>query len=324
MKVLITGGFGYIGGRLISYLNNRFPEIEVTVGEKVSCKIPPWSKKINYFSLELLSKKSVQECVDKTMPECVIHLAALNEIDCAKNPKLADKINRRGTEWLVNSAINNSVKKFIYFSTFHIYGKSTKGIITEKTEPKPISSYAITHFEAEKAVIEGGLKGMSPLIFRLSNSYGYPMDRNINRWTLLVNDLCRQAVFTGKMVLTSSGKQRRDFLCISSIVESVGYFLCDIPNQWGDGLYNLGSGESISVCDMACKVRNVYRKKYGKTAELVLMPRINKTDDNIFDFVYSVDKLNKTGCIFQCDTEKEIWKTMDVCEEIKRQNSLLT
>jgi UDP-glucose 4-epimerase len=317
MRILITGGFGYIGGRLVFYLKEKHPSIEIVVAERVSCSIPSWAQKIQYIPLELLSKESVKECVAKAKPDCVIHLAALNEIDCVKDPKLADKVNRAGTEFLAEGAAEHGVKNFIYFSTFHVYGKAANGLISEELKPEPNHPYAITHLQAEHIVMSLRRKGMNTVIFRLSNSYGYPMDINVNRWTLLVNDLCRQAVITGRMCLTSSGRQKRDFISLGNVTEAVRYFIFDIANAWGDGLYNLGSGKTVPVFDMARHIENLYYKKYGRRAELILGSGPFKKTKTIIDFEYSVSKLKNTGFTIRNDMENEVLRTMDICEGLK-------
>jgi UDP-glucose 4-epimerase len=317
MNILVTGGFGYIGGRLVSYLKEKYPNIEIIVAERISCAMPAWARKIQYLTLELSSKESVKECVAKARPDCIIHLAALNEIDCASDPQLADKVNRAGTEFLADSAAEHGVKNFIYFSTFHVYGKAAKGLISEEVRPEPNHPYAVTHLQAEHAVMNLRHKGMNTVIFRLSNSYGYPMDINVNRWTLLVNDLSRQVVTTGRMCLTSSGRQKRDFISLGNVTEAVRYFIFDIPNAWGDGLYNLGSGQAVSVLDMAQYIENLYYKKYGRIAELILGSGPYKKTETIIDFEYSISKLKNTGFTIQNDMENEILKTMDICEGLK-------
>jgi UDP-glucose 4-epimerase len=314
MNILVTGGFGYIGGRLVHYLIEKYPNIEIIVAERISCAMPAWAHNIRYLPLELLSKESVKECVAKAKPDCIIHLAALNEIDCVNDPKLADKVNRAGTEFLAESAVENGVKNFIYFSTFHVYGKAEKSLISEEVKPEPSHPYAVTHLQAEHAVMDLQRKGMNTIIFRLSNSYGYPMDINVNRWTLLVNDLSRQAVTIGRMHLASSGRQKRDFISLGNVTEAVRYFIFDIPNAWGDGLYNLGSGQTVSVLDMAQYIENLYYEKYGRRAELILGSEPYKKTETIIDFEYSVSKLKNTGFTMQNDMENEILKTMDVCE----------
>jgi UDP-glucose 4-epimerase len=317
MKILVTGGLGYIGGRLISYFKEKCPDIDIVIADRIPSVIPSWAQDIKYFPLELLSEENVKECIANIKPECIIHLAALNEIDCSKDPELADKVNCRGTKFLVENALKYKVEHFIYFSTFHVYGKSATGVITEDTNPIPLNSYASTHLDAERVVSLSRSSGMKILLFRLSNSYGYPMDKNIKRWTLLVNDLCRQAVVTGKMVLMSSGKQKRDFISLGDVTEAVRYFLFEIYDKWKDGLYNLGSGKTISIIDMARNIKDFYFKKYGKRIELILRDNSGKKDDDVIDFEYSVDKLKRTGFILQNNMEDEVYKTMDVCEELK-------
>ena len=316
MRVLITGGLGYIGGRLVNYLGQKAADSEIFIAEHPQRKIPEWAKEYKIIPLDLLSGESIRECVKLAKPDCIIHLAAVNEIVSAKNPELADRVNRMGTEMLIESAHLNETKKFIYFSTFHVYGRAAKGVITEDIVPEPAHPYASSHLEAEKTVRAFSEKNMDILVFRLSNSYGYPMDKYVDRWSLLVNDLCRQAVVTGEMILVSSGSQKRDFLSMNNVVEAVRYFIFDIPGQWGNGLYNLGSGTTISISDMAHKVQYVYNKKYGKTAKLILGNSLNGSHENAADFTYSIDKLANTGYQMQEDSEKEIWKTMDICERI--------
>ena len=142
------------------------------------------------------------------------------------------------------------------------------------------------------------------------------MDIKVNRWTLLVNDLCRQAVTTGKMSLASSGRQKRNFISLGNIREAVRYFLYDIPDKWGDGLYNLGSGETISVFEMAEKVKYIYEKKYKKRLNISVAHDVLFKQEDVIDFKYSIDKLERTGFQLKDLSEEEISKTMDICESL--------
>ena len=72
--------------------------------------------------------------------------------------------------------------------------------------------------------------------------------------TLLVNDLCRQAVQTGKLVMRSSGLQQRDFITLTDVGRAVRHLLELPPADCGDGLFNLGGDNSISVWDMVQRV----------------------------------------------------------------------
>ena len=68
------------------------------------------------------------------------------------------------------------------------------------------------------------------MIIRLSNSYGAPISKDVNRWTLVVNDLCRQAITNRELKLKSSGEQHRDFIPISDALSAVN-LLMKIPSN---------------------------------------------------------------------------------------------
>ena len=316
MNILITGGLGYIGGRIAAYCKKKDSSLDISITTRKDREyLPSWTKDFTVIPLELLDEQSIQKCISDSKPDCIIHLAAVNEIDSKLNPELAEEVNYRGTEKLLQIAHVNKVKRFIYFSTFHVYGKLTESIITELIPAQPFGSYASTHLAAEKAVVLFRKKGMNTLIFRVSNGYGYPMDKNINRWTLVVNDLCRQAVVVNKIVLKSSGKQCRDFISLQDIAQAVYYFLCTILDRWGDGLYNLGGNCTMSILDMARKVSEVYCEKYNREHLEIKTSLATVASEKSRHFSYSIDKLIATGFSLEGDMKTEISKTMDVYEE---------
>ena len=129
-----------------------------------------------------------------------------------------------GSYWKTVS--QKSVERFIYFSTAHIYGAPLEGTITEKSLPSPVHPYAITHRAAEDYVIAAAKqKRIQGTVLRLSNSFGAPVSPHVNRWTLLANDLCRQAVEKGTITLRSNGCQYRDFICLTDVEEVMAKML---------------------------------------------------------------------------------------------------
>ena len=316
MNILITGGLGYIGGRVANYLKEKEPNTRIFLTTRDKNRaLPSWTKKFTVLQMNLLDENSIIQCLENRDIDVIIHLAALNEIDSMKDPEAALEVNTRGTYKLLNIANKNKISRFIYFSTFHVYGKTSDSIITEETPTRPFHPYAITHRAAEDFVTYfKHYHNMNTLIFRLSNGYGYPMDININRWTLVFNDLCKQAVTSRRIVLKSSGKQHRDFISLHDVATAVHHFLFTVPDRWGDGLYNLGGNCSLSILDVAKKISDVYRKKYGK--EIL---RIKTGQDNSGSIVskpvkYSIEKILRTGFILKGDMDLEIERTMDVCE----------
>lgn len=317
MNILITGGLGYIGGRAAHYLKEKEPDTNIFLTTKSKDRnLPPWTAKFEVIQMNLLDESSILNCLKDKNIDVIIHLAALNEIESMKDPELALEVNTKGTYRLLRISNVNNIKRFIYFSTFHVYGETSVPVITEEAPTRPFHPYAITHRAAEDFVnYFKHYYGMKTLIFRLSNSYGYPMDKNINRWTLVFNDLCKQAVTTDRIVLKSSGKQYRDFISLHDVARAVYHFLFVIPENWGEGLYNLGGNFSMSILDVAQKISGVYSSKYKK--EIIEIK--TKADDSSSMIPkptkYSIEKLVGTGFTLKGDMAFEIEKTMDLCEE---------
>lgn len=316
-NILITGGLGYIGGRIANYLMEKgeYDNIWITTRNKAR-KLPSWTEKFRVLELDLLDKDSLEKCFENIDPDIIIHLAALNEIESMQSPDLALEVNTMGTYHLLAQAVSKKVKGFIYFSTFHVYGETPDSIITEKTLTQPFHPYAITHLAAEDFIrFFGHYHGLRALIFRLSNAYGYPMHKEVKRWTLVFNDLCKQAVVKGKITLKSSGKQYRDFISLHDVARAVHHFISLGPDNWGDGLYNLGGNCTMSILEVVQKIAEMYSKKYGKRRIKI---EAGKEDGNarwMNPFTYNVNKMMGTGFRLEGNMETEIVKTMEVCEE---------
>lgn len=312
LKILITGGLGYLGGRIADSLKRNHSESTIVLGtSRQISEAPDWAKAFQIVPLNILDPASIGKAISNGI-HVIIHLAALNEHDSLNDIKTAWEINTLGTQTILSVASQKQVSKFIYFSTFHVYG-NCKGTITEKSPTNPFHPYAATHRAAEDMVrFFQYYKGMNTLTLRLSNGFGYPMDSGINRWTLVFNDLCRQAMTSGKMVLKSSGKQHRDFIPLHDVAAAVNYFLFTIPDNWGDGLFNLGGDCSFSIADVASKIAKVYESKYGKPIPI----EIQGIDNGEFHSPvhFNIDKLKSTGFHLTGSMEKEIEQTLSRCE----------
>jgi UDP-glucose 4-epimerase len=312
LKILITGGLGYLGGRIADYLKRKRPETTIVLGtSREISETPNWAKAFQIVPLNILDPVSIEKAVSNDI-HVIIHLAALNEHDSFNNIESAWKTNTLGTQTLLSAASQKQILKFIYFSTFHVYG-DCKGKITEDSPTLPFHPYAATHRAAEDMVrFFQHYKGMDTLTLRLSNGFGYPMDLEVNRWTLVFNDLCKQAIVSGKMIIKSSGKQHRDFISLHDVAASVERFLFSIPDKWGDGLYNLGGDCSLSIADVASQIAKVYEKKYGKPVPIEIAGKDN--NENHSPVHFSIDKLKKTGFHLAGNMEREIEQTLSLCE----------
>jgi UDP-glucose 4-epimerase len=313
-KILITGGLGYLGGRIADSLKRNHSESTIILGtSREISEVPNWAKAFQIVRLNILDPASIEKAVSNDT-DVIIHLAALNEHDSFDNNESAWKTNTLGTQALLSAASQKQIPKFIYFSTFHVYG-DCQGEITEDSPTFPYHPYAATHRAAEDMVrFYKHYKNMNTLTLRLSNSFGYPMDSEVNRWTLIFNDLCRQAMTSGEMLIKSSGKQHRDFIALHDVAAAVDHFLFKNSEKWDDGLFNLGGGCSFSILEVAKIIATVFEKKYEKPASVKILGKDN--EERYSPVHFNIDKLKKTGFRLTGNMEKEIEQTLSLCEKI--------
>jgi len=307
-RILITGGFGYVGGRLTRRLSQ---EHEV------------WASSRQQVTEEVLRIHGNPRCIDhalllipETFPafiDTVIHLAALNEIDSVKFPSEAIRVNIDETRIILDNAASREVKHFIYFSTAHIYGSPLIGTINETSLPVPTHPYSITHRAAEDYIVAAANKKiLRATILRLSNAFGAPVWSNVNRWTLFVNDLCRQAVEKETMALKSNGCQFRDFICLSDVEEVI---LSMLKNREGikNIIYNVGSGIGIRIIEMAELIRLTASKVLNKRIKLELPFGSKPSDEPALNF--TIERLLSEGIHISNNVTEELENLIQFCAD---------
>lgn len=311
--VLITGGLGYLGGRISQFLTQN-TDLHLRLGiYRKRNEVPEWLKNGSLVHVDLQSD-SVLDLICKGV-KSIVHLAALNEIDSADDPVKALAVNSGGTLKLLQAAERAGVERFIYFSTAHVYGAPLVGNITEHTLPKPVHPYAITHRTAEDFVLAAHYgKKLTGIVLRLSNGFGAPVTPDVNRWTLLVNDLCRQAVTNHKLVLRSSGLQLRDFITLGDVCRCVKHYLYLAPALCEDGMFNVGGKCTLSVWDMAQKIALRCKVTLDMSVSTERkQPLPGELSDRL---EYCVDKLYKTGFKIGGNADREIDSTLLFCRDI--------
>ncbi|WP_321419176.1 NAD(P)-dependent oxidoreductase [uncultured Methanomethylovorans sp.] len=318
MIILITGGFGYIGGRLAKYLGELYGDHSIRLLIRNDSYVPDWVGDKKLIRGDLLDIHSLEHaCKDV---DVILHLAALNEIDSAKDPVAALKVNGEGTLNLINAAVKNNVKKVIYFSTFHVYGLNASGEITENRVPLPVHPYSITHHVSEDFIrMAHYKKNINGTILRLSNGFGYPAHPEVNRWSLVVNDLCLQAVLNNKMILKSSGKQHRDFITLTDVSRCIEHLLSlgDMGTDASDCVYNLGGEFSSSILDIAKLIKERCNEVLGTNPEIIV--GTDSVSNSVLEqpVRYNIDKIKKTGFRLISNVTEEIDETIHFCEQYK-------
>ena len=303
MKVLVTGGFGYLGSHLAQYFKDRGHDVSIFV-RGINPNLIEWSKQFNLIIGDFLNEDSVNDMCNGV--DWVIHTAALNEVYCRVKSKEALLINSYGTRLLLENAVKHNVKKFLYFSTFHVYGVPTVELITEETKVNPMNDYSITHYVAETYCNQiYNQDGLEIAIARITNGYGAPIHKSINRWTLVLNDFCKTAYEKEKIILMSQGTQERDFVGIADIIKGSEILLSNDLNQFTNKVFNIGGENNISIYRLANLVAEVYKDYFRKDIEIEIS-RNAKPSDKLKQFTVRIDKIKNIGYAPNTEIKNEI------------------
>ncbi|RUP18588.1 SDR family oxidoreductase [Methylobacterium sp.] len=267
--VLITGARGYLGGCLVRHLDARGIAV---LGTSRSAMPPPsgWPSAVALMQLDPLGNLADATAVLAGI-DTVIHLAAANESRSASAPDEALTETGAGTRRLLEAAIAAGVRRFIFLSTIHVYGTPLRGLLSETDRPRPVHPYAITHHVGEAFTLAARDAGrIEGAIVRLSNVVGAPAWIGVDRWTLLGNDLARQAFETGALVIRTSG-QWRDFITMRDTCQALEQISAAPAEALHDGIINLGSGTTCTVDAIAARVARVAEVELGRPIGLRIL-----------------------------------------------------
>lgn len=310
-KVLITGGMGYVGGRVAQTLAAR-GDLDIVLGSRQTQDSPAWLPNARVAAMDWGSQQSLSDVCNGV--DVILHLAAMNEIDCARDPVGALESNGVYSVRLLEAAKLHKVSRFIYLSTAHVYGAPLAGRIDENMLPRPRHPYATSHRAAEDAVLAAHDDGrVVGLVLRLSNGFGAPAHPDVNRWTLLVNDLCRQAVTERSLTLRSAGLQRRDFVTLQDVGRAFSHVIDLTKEQVGNGVFNIGGAWAPRVIDMVELIQARCSALLGFTPDVI---RPEPGDGEVtLDLDFRIDKLLASGFELSGNAVAEIDATLLLCRE---------
>ena len=246
MKILVTGGCGYVGSALVPSLIKNGHEVTVVDAQWFGVNLEP-NKLLKIDKLHLSEiKESNLIGID-----CVIHLANIaNDPSVDLNPVLSWEVNTLHTTQLLELCKKVKIKKFIYASSGSVYGVKDENNVTEDLSLVPISAYNKTKMVAERVCLSykehfnvycirpATVCGLSPRM----------------RFDVVVNMFVLQA-FTNNQITVLGGDQVRPNIHIEDMVRVYQHFL--IENNIQSGCYNAGF-ENLKVSEIAEKVAKIF------------------------------------------------------------------
>ena len=303
MKILVTGGAGYVGTPLVDLLCENTQVSQVVVYDNLSR--PNYNlfigakktghEKLKFIKGELLDSRRLRNALKDI--DVVYHLAARVTTPFANtDAHFYDQVNNWGTAELVYALEDNPVKKLIFTSSAGVYGSSTQPV-DESFDPNPKSFYGISKLKAEEHVRRLNGK-MTSYIFRCGNVYGY--NRSM-RFDAVINKFIFEANFEKRITIHGDGEQARSFIHADVVAKALANALTsDLPS----GTYNLVD-KTYKIMDIVDAMKQLIPE-----LEFILINQYVKLNElNI----KRNDYVNKVLSISQGTSLKE-----DIEESIKR------
>jgi len=301
MRVIVTGGAGFIGSNLILYLHENFPDIEILNLDKLT-----YASDVNYLSslkqsgryhfkkLDLVDRNAVKEAVKTWKPDGVFHLAAESHVDNSiQGPEPFILSNVVGTFNILeecrqfwNSAESDpdSPKRFLHVSTDEVYGTlGSDGSFTETTPYAPNSPYSASKAGSDMIVRSYfHTYNLNTVITNCSNNYG-PHQHDEK----LIPTVIRKALKKEEIPVYGSGENVRDWLYVKDHCSA----LMTVFQSGNAGEhYNIGGENEWKNIDLVRSICDILNREVGKGPEDDYQNLITFVKDRPgHDFRYSVD-----------------------------------
>ena len=303
-KILVTGGAGYIGSKLVTKLLNIGCEVTVVDVLKFSSKSLNHlfsDRNFHFIKGDVRNKKLMKKLVKKS--EFIIPLAALVGAPlCKKYKKEAISVNLDSIKFLMKLVAKRK-KKVIYLTTNSGYGVGVKNKYCDENSPlKPISLYGRTKVQAEKIVMSYN----NSIGFRLATVFGYSYRM---RTDLLVNNFVFKSLNEKKLTLYEP-HFIRNYIHVDDVVDGIIYSIKNFIHL-RTNVYNLGlSSANLTKYMLAKKIKDKIKHLKIKIVQ-------NKKDPDQRDYYVSNRKIEKKGFKAKVSIENGISELIQVFSHSK-------
>jgi UDP-glucose 4-epimerase len=299
MKVLVTGGAGYIGAELVFKLSQNPEVTSILVFDNlsrgninlfVSNRNKIEKAKVEFIHGDLLDSRKLKAAMNGV--DIVYHLAATTtSISQSVDSSVFEQTNHWGTAEVVYAAEEEeSVTKFVYLSNTGIYQGGKNVLCDETSTLNPRDFYSIGKMRGEEHVARLKDK-MNAVILRVGNVYGYSP---AIRFDSVINTFLFDAQFNNKISIHGSGKQIRPFIALDKVIDVLNY---NVSNELPSDVYNL-SDKNLKILDLV----DVFKEVYPDLEFIFINQHIEMKNLQIAD----CDKIKEYVDIKSTDLKEEI------------------
>ena len=252
MRVLITGGAGFIGRHICEHFQHR-AEVRVPDNLRSGFESNLSGLKCQLIVGSILDRDVVKEVIKGV--DFVFHLAAMVSVQqSVQKANECAEINAGGTAIVLEEAARTRVKKLICSSSAAIYGDNPTipKIETMPTEPK--SPYATSKHEAERQCRSfTDQRRLATVSLRYFNVFG-PYQNPRSEYSAAVPAFIENAIRNEAITIFGDGRQTRDFVYVKDVVEANAFFA--LKSQ-ATGVFNVACGQQLTITDLALTSRNL-------------------------------------------------------------------
>ena len=271
MKILVTGGAGYIGSALVDRLINEKYDVNV-LDDLSNGYLENINSKANFINGTILDEQALEKALYGV--EAVFHLAAKIRVEEGEaKPDLYRSVNIGGTLNLIDKCKQVGIKRFLFASTAAVYGDPTDFPVTEESEVKPVNVYGKTKLEIDQYLARNSsILGISAISFRFFNVGGAVKNKD-GIWlkikhegaTHLIPSILHSSESSPLSIYgndwpTSDGTPTRDFVHLSDLVDALVKSLnyLEVP---GHQIINLGTAKGSTVLEVVMAAEKALNKK---------------------------------------------------------------
>jgi len=261
MKVLVTGGAGFIGSHLVDKLMLDGHEVvvldDLSSGSLKNIEHHLDEPGFRFVKGDIRYARTVEKALEGV--DAVIHEAAIASVPLSiKDPALTDEVNIFGTLNLLEVSLRAKVKRFVYASSCAVYGAASELPISEDVPLKPLSPYASSKLAAEeRCKVFHENYGLETIRLRYFNVYG--PRQAASEYAGVMLKFLERIRRDQPPVIFGDGEQTRDFVYIGDVVEAT---LLALDREGAAGeVFNIGTGEATTIK----KLCEIFLKLTGKT-----------------------------------------------------------
>lgn len=260
MKVLVTGGAGFIGSHIVEHFQGR-AEVRVLDNLRSGFQRNLNGLQHEFIQASVLDREAVREAVRGV--DYVFHLAAMISVpESMAKPLECDEINTRGTLVILEEAARAGVKKLVFSSSAAIYGDNPVVPKVETMLPEPKSPYAITKLDGEYyCKMFADEKRLPTACLRYFNVFGPRQDPK-SQYAAAVPIFIHRALKSEPITIYGDGEQTRDFIYVKDIAAANAYFA---TQSSATGVFNVAYGGKITINDMCTTICRLTGSKSAVT-----------------------------------------------------------